>query len=103
MTEIHNPEQAGVALKERGAANVIVKLGEKGCSIVGDSFTGQIPAPKVAVVDTTGAGDAFAAGFIAAYAAGRIFKMQSRQETNLAHVLRANLGPFKPGSKNSYF
>ncbi|MBC8507947.1 MAG: carbohydrate kinase family protein [Anaerolineales bacterium] len=66
MTGIVIPEQAARALKDRGAANVIVKLGEKGCYVLGDTFTGLIAAPKADVVDTTGAGDAFAAGFIAA-------------------------------------
>jgi len=70
MTGIDIPEQAAHALKDHGANNVIVKLGEKGCYFLGDAFTGHIPAPKVDVVDTTGAGDAFAAGFIAALCRG---------------------------------
>ncbi len=73
MTDLRDPEQAARALKEHGAANVIVKLGEKGCLIEGDAFRGRIPAPKVDVVDTTGAGDAFAAGFIAALCRGEGF------------------------------
>jgi len=74
MTEIRRPEQAARALKDRGAANIIVKLGEKGCYIVGDVFSGHIPAPKVDVVDTTGAGDAFAAGYLAALCRGEEFR-----------------------------
>ena len=73
MTEIRDPGQAARALKERAAANVILKLGEKGCLVEGDTFSGEIPAPKVDVVDTTGAGDAFAAGFIAALSRGADF------------------------------
>ncbi|MBM3144006.1 MAG: carbohydrate kinase family protein [Chloroflexi bacterium] len=70
MTDIRDSKKAARALKARGATNVIVKLGEKGCWVESDSFTGRIPAPKAEVVDTTGAGDAFAAGFIAALCRG---------------------------------
>ena len=37
-------------------------LGSKGVFLRSASFTGVVPAPAVEVVDTTGAGDAFAAG-----------------------------------------
>lgn len=66
LTGETDPMRAAAILKERGAKNVIVKLGADGCYVLSDEFTGIVPALKVEVVDTTGAGDAFAAGFIAA-------------------------------------
>ncbi len=63
--------RAATILKERGAKNVIIKLGAKGCYALSNEYTGVVPALKVAVVDTTGAGDAFAAGFIAALSQGK--------------------------------
>ncbi|MDC9822163.1 PfkB family carbohydrate kinase [Devosia sp. ZB163] len=50
---------------------VVVKLGAKGAA-VGDAsgVRLQLPAPVVDVVDTTGAGDAFAAAFISAELSG---------------------------------
>lgn len=66
LTGETEPGRAARALRDRGARNVIVKLGAGGCYALGEAFQGVVPAPKVEVVDTTGAGDAFAAGFIAA-------------------------------------
>jgi len=66
LTGEKDPKRAAVILRERGAQNVIVKLGAQGCYALSEKFTGVVPTLKVEVVDTTGAGDAFAAGFIAA-------------------------------------
>ena len=71
LTGQRDPGDAACALKTRGPRNVIVKLGAEGCRVEGDSFTGKIPAPKVDVVDTAGAGDAFAAGLIATLLDGK--------------------------------
>jgi sugar/nucleoside kinase (ribokinase family) len=47
-----------------GPEIVAVTLGEKGCILMDESNTFTIPGYKVDVRDTTGAGDAFHAGFI---------------------------------------
>ncbi len=48
-----------------GIRNVIITMGEKGACVINHAMVKLIPAFKVAkVVDTTGAGDAFSAGFI---------------------------------------
>jgi sugar/nucleoside kinase (ribokinase family) len=70
LTGEKDHEKAAVILMDRGARNVVIKLGAMGCYACGDAFIGTVPAPKVNVVDTTGAGDAFAAGFIAALVRG---------------------------------
>ncbi len=56
-------EGAKMLLKE-GADIVAVKLGEKGCYVTDGKEAYPIAAFKVKVVDTTGAGDAFSAGFL---------------------------------------
>jgi ribokinase len=49
---------------ERGVKVVAVKLGEKGCYVTDGKETHLVKPFKVKVVDTTGAGDAFCAGFL---------------------------------------
>lgn len=49
----------------------VVTCGEKGAIILEDGQRHDVPAQKVFVRDTTGAGDAFAAGFLAAYLKGQ--------------------------------
>jgi sugar/nucleoside kinase (ribokinase family) len=70
LTGEENHQKAAVILRERGAQSAIIKLGAEGCYAFSEEFTGIVPALKVEVVDTTGAGDAFAAGFIAARVRG---------------------------------
>ncbi|HEY4027240.1 MAG TPA: PfkB family carbohydrate kinase [Candidatus Dormibacteraeota bacterium] len=65
----------------------VVKLGGRGCRV----FDRRVPAPTVQVVDGTGAGDALAAAFCAAYldgatpleAAGRAVLVAARAVTRL--------------------
>jgi len=56
-------EGAKKLLKE-GAGIVAVKLGEKGCYVTDGSQSHMVPPYRTRVVDTTGAGDAFCAGFL---------------------------------------
>lgn len=51
-------------LLNKGVKIVAVKLGSKGCYVTDGSERQLVEALKVAVVDTTGAGDAFCAGFL---------------------------------------
>lgn len=58
--------KAGAALLlNLGVRIVVCKLGAVGCYVLSDQTEFQIPTPKVKVVDKTGAGDVFAAGFLA--------------------------------------
>jgi ribokinase len=56
-------EGAKMLLKE-DAGVIAVKLGEKGCYVTDGKESHLIEPYKVKVVDTTGAGDAFCAGFL---------------------------------------
>jgi sugar/nucleoside kinase (ribokinase family) len=58
--------QAGRQLREAGAGTVVVKLGGAGCAVFTRAGGFLEPAYTVEAIDTTGAGDCFAAGFLAA-------------------------------------
>jgi len=71
LTGLEEPAAAATDLRRRGAQAVIIKLGAQGCYAASSNFNGLVPGVAVQVVDTTGAGDAFAAGLIAALARGQ--------------------------------
>ena len=50
--------------------HVVVTLGSMGAAYLAGAERIQVTAPRVEVVDTTGAGDAFAAGFLARWVGG---------------------------------
>lgn len=58
-------EEMAEEIHRMGVKNVILKMGEKGCLVWNEEEHFIIPARKVRVIDTTGAGDNFVAGFIA--------------------------------------
>ena len=60
---------AGV-LRAAGAGTVVIKRGKQGCYVEGPDGGFSVPAFEVPAVDTTGAGDAFAAGFLCGILAG---------------------------------
>ena len=66
-----DPESASGVLHQKGATAVVIKLGSMGCWLSESGLGKLIPAPPIKqVVDTTGAGDAFAAGLLAALRKG---------------------------------
>ena len=70
LTGARTPEAAARALTA-AAREVVVKLGPEGALWSDGQRVEHVPAEPVTVIDTTGAGDAFAAGFLARWLAGR--------------------------------
>jgi sugar/nucleoside kinase (ribokinase family) len=64
-------EDAARALLERGIGCVVVTRGAEGAAIVSADGVESVPAFQTDVVDTTGCGDAFVAGFIRGLSLGR--------------------------------
>lgn len=66
ITGKDDPADMAQHLSDRGVGTVAIKMGAAGCLV--RNRTGEVihvPAYRVSVKDTTGAGDSFAAGFIA--------------------------------------
>lgn len=70
LTGKARPEEVLLGLEQLGFSHVVVKLGPDGAAIRTGGKMLQIPSPRIEVVDTTGAGDAFDAGLIDAVVAG---------------------------------
>lgn len=67
LTGHEDPLAAVRVFREKGASNVVVKLGAKGCLTfeAGSEHPLVTPAFEVEAVDTTGAGDCFVGGYLA--------------------------------------
>ena len=71
VTTVQEAEMAAEMLLKRGARNVVITLGEKGALAKNNKNTEMVHAFNAGpVVETTGAGDAFAGGFAVALAEG---------------------------------
>ncbi len=66
-----DPEGQARAIAALGPSQVLVKLGAEGCVALVDGEQVRRAAIPVSVLDTVGAGDAFAAGYLAELLAGR--------------------------------
>ncbi len=84
------------ALRGLGPRAAIVTLGESGAVVAADDIAERLPAPRVAVVDSTGAGDAFCGAFAARLAAGREILTAAR-----AGVVAGSLAVTKAGAQPS--
>ncbi len=78
-----SPIEAAVKLHE-DVATTVVKLGSEGSVIVDDSGVYEIPAVEVSVVNTNGAGDAYAGAFLASFAKGEGVVEAGRKASQVA-------------------
>ena len=97
-----SPDHTVVRWREWGAEQVIVKLGAQGCLVADSSSTESVAAVKVtAVVDTTGAGDAFNAGFLAARGAGQDPVQAARAANRVAAIVIQHRGAIVPADRTA--
>ena len=66
ITGSEEPAQIAKIVLAQGLHTLVLKLGGRGCAIYTENREVLCPAFDVSVKDTTGAGDCFAAGFLAA-------------------------------------
>jgi ribokinase len=74
LTGEDNYKEGAEKLLAEGVKIVAVKLGRKGCYLTNGEEEYMVPPFKVQAVDTTGAGDAFSAGFLYGLATNRPLK-----------------------------
>jgi sugar/nucleoside kinase (ribokinase family) len=77
LTGLRRAEDAAKALGKL-ARTVAVKLGARGVLVFSEGEVFRIPAKKVRVVDTTGAGDSFNAGFLVRFLQGKSIRESAR-------------------------
>lgn len=70
LAGVEDALEAARTLRRLGAGTVVVKLGARGCAVISENEEFRVPAFEVDVVDTTGAGDCFAGGYLAALQRG---------------------------------
>ena len=88
MTGVGEFRQALTSISEEGAKLAIVSIGEKGLVAAARKMVFEMPAFKVPVVDPTGAGDAFCAGIIHAFAKmGRLPDISKLSTDNIVDIL----------------
>ena len=84
-----------LALRRRfGNAAVVVTDGEAGCAIAAAGFEGRVPAVAVKAVDSTGAGDAFLGGLLAALRHGLAWEDAARLANACGAACVERLGAF---------
>jgi len=91
MTGATTAEQAGTLLASQTQA-VVVKLGPFGALGFQDGQESSAPTVAATVVDTTGAGDAFAAGLLAHWRPGSSLEPALKQGNALAGVAVSRVG-----------
>ena len=87
--KIDTVASAELAAKEflaRGVKTVIITLGENGCLIVDADGAINIPAEKVKVVDTTGAGDSFIGALANFLATGLTVESSATRAVKVASI-----------------
>lgn len=96
ITDLSSADRAAAVLQAGGVENVIITLGSRGVYL-NDRVSSQIiPANRVRAVDTTGAGDGFNGGLLAALAEGKTL----REACVFANALAA-LSVQRPGATAS--
>ncbi len=67
----HEPDEVISQLRQMGVSQIALKLGGKGAVVADANSQYTIPPVPITVVDTVGAGDAFASGFLSGVLEGK--------------------------------
>jgi sugar/nucleoside kinase (ribokinase family) len=92
LTGLSDPAEAAAALGRLGARHVVVKLGARGCGLFSSGDAVHVPGFEVEAVDTTGAGDCFAGGYLAALQRGYSHEAAARLANGVGALAVQRLG-----------
>jgi sugar/nucleoside kinase (ribokinase family) len=92
LTGLDDLEAAAQAVRGRGVGTVVVTAGGDGSLLVGPDGVAALPAFAVDVVDTTGCGDAFVAGFLVGLDRGWEPRVAAALGTAAAGLVATGLG-----------
>ena len=93
LTGESDPYKSAERFLEHGAKAVIIKCGKRGCIYKSAAEAFEVPAYQGAnVIDTTGAGDSFAAGFMYGLSKGLSPKECCRYGCAVASVVVEHMG-----------
>jgi sugar/nucleoside kinase (ribokinase family) len=92
LTGADDAEAAGRALVERGVGGCAITCGARGSVVVTNDGAERVPAFQIDVVDTTGCGDAFSAGFMRGLSLGRTPADSARLGSACASLVAQGLG-----------
>ncbi|GLY70376.1 carbohydrate kinase family protein [Amycolatopsis taiwanensis] len=92
ISGLQDLHQAALKVRATGVGTVVVTKGGDGSLIVGEGVTEDIPAFRIPVVDTTGCGDGYSAGFITGLCHGWDLLSAARLGTAAAALVAQGLG-----------
>ncbi len=92
ITGSSDPDVAAEAVLSRGVRTAVLKLSGRGCAVYTQDSRIVCPAFKVEAQDTTGAGDCFVAGFIAARMEGASLAKAGRFANAVAALSVGKIG-----------
>ena len=92
IRSIADAEHAAALLRERGPQIVVVKMGARGAFYLTPNDRAHVPAVSTRAVDTTAAGDAFAAGLGVALGEGRTAADAVAFATHVAGIKVTRMG-----------
>ena len=92
VSDLQSAKKAAAYFYDKGVQKVLITLGSRGVFVSSDGREEIVPAFKVDAVDTTGAGDAFNGGLLAALAEGKDIWEAVRFANGLAALSVQKLG-----------
>ena len=90
--DLESASKAASVFKSKGVEHVVITMGGQGVFISSNGVEKIVPAFKVNAIDTTGAGDAFNGGLLAALSKGKDIWEASRFASALAAISVQRLG-----------